>query len=159
MRKFLLVCVLVFSATFAYAVDSPTTQEIQKVVNFYFNGQGGGVVLVEHKLCEGIHKEGDEKYNCKNEIPTGSIAKGEKGILWMNFFGPEGDKYDVLVQFSRGGLVRHTTPLKVAGAFRYRANASLLTKKPGNWTVKIFNDAGDEAKLLATTKYTVTDTE
>ncbi len=51
---------------FAQSVPSP--DEAFAVIDFYNNGKGKGVVMMESKICKDIHREGDLKYECKNEI-------------------------------------------------------------------------------------------
>ena len=48
---------LISSLVFATLVSQPTPEEVKKVVDFYYQGQGKGPVLVESVLCKKIEKE------------------------------------------------------------------------------------------------------
>lgn len=155
MKKSLIILLMLSIPFIAFGQGKPTLPEIQKVLKYYYDGQGQPVVLVDKKLCEGTFKEGDEKYNCMNEYVDNTLSKDEKAIIWMNFFGPEAEKYSILVQFDRNGITRHSTALSITGSIRYRANANIVTSTAGKWKINIYMDGEEKTELLGSVEYKV----
>jgi hypothetical protein len=54
MKIGLLVCLLVCLPAIVLAQDKPTPAETQKVIQYYYQGKGQGVILMAHKLCAQI---------------------------------------------------------------------------------------------------------
>ena len=81
MAKFKTIIITLFVAAlipwFAGAQEIPSPDEAFKVIDFYMNGKGNGMVLMESKVCKDIHREGSLKYECKNEI----IEFGEMQVM------------------------------------------------------------------------------
>ncbi len=92
----------------AMAQDKPSPEEARKVINYYFNGKGQGVIPMEYKLCKEISKTGEAKNECVSEISNKTIAKGEEAYLWMNFLVPAGEKSKILLKYYSKGKVRNT---------------------------------------------------
>ena len=133
----------------AFSQTTPSDDEVRKVVQFYYQGKSG-VYLVDIKLCEGIHKEGDVKNNCKDEITSGEIFSGDEVVVWMHFFAPDGAKETMLVQYNRNGITRRTSSHNVRGAIRYRVWVPFKVAKAGNWDVKVVYDRETETKIMGT---------
>ncbi len=147
---------------FLAAQDIPTSDEVRRVMEFYNDGQGQGIVLIDSKVCQEINKEGPEKFNCKNEIiefVKGSDASappevkhktkvGESLFIWMAYMVPKGDEENIIVQYNRSGITRRSSNLAVKGSIRYRTWSKFTPRKEGNWEVKILHDTGDAPKEL-----------
>ena len=154
MKKFALM--IIISVAFmvplgSSAADKPTSDEARKVVDFYFNGKGLGVVLSESKICNGIEREGDMKNECAGEISGTPAKKGEAVYVWMAYMVPSGDEsQNIIVQFEHNGVTRMVKNLSVKGSLRYRTWRKVVFEKVGNWTVKIVHDKGDSTEELGT---------
>ncbi len=147
---------------YLFAQDIPTADEVRKVLDFYNNGQGQGIVLRDSKICAGIHKEGTNKYECKDEIIEfiqGSDSSappevkhktkvGETILVWMSFMVPQGDEEKVIVQYSMGGTARRSSKANVKGSIRYRTWTRYIPKSVGTWEIKIFHDLGENTREL-----------
>ena len=60
-----IICALAVTALFgpltAMAQEKPTPEEARKVINYYFNGKGQGVIPMAYKLCKEISQKGEMK--------------------------------------------------------------------------------------------------
>ena len=131
---------LIFTPLLAMAEDKPTPQEARKVINYYFNGKGQGVVPMEFKLCKEVALKGEMKNECVNEISDKKIAKGDEVYLWMNFLVPAGEESKILVQYTRNDLVRDTSNVTLGGATRYRTWMKIPTNTAGSWKAKMLQE-------------------
>lgn len=151
----LLTALLSFSV---YAVEMPTTAEAKKVLDFYYEGQGMGVVLIDSKWCTEVEKEGDNKNNCKDEVNPASVQTDQELTLWMAFLVPSDDpEQHIIIQFEHNGIARMVKDVTVSGSIRYRTWRSVKFNKAGDWTVKIVHEKGDDVRILSTQTVTVTD--
>ncbi len=124
----------------AMAQEKPTPEEARKVINYYFNGKGQGVIPMEYKLCKEISKKGDAKNECIAEISNKTVAKGEEVYLWMNFLVPAGEESKILLQYSRKDKVRNTSNISLGGATRFRTWKKIPTATAGNWKVTMVQE-------------------
>ena len=159
MKKIILTtCSMILSLS-AFAAEVPTSAEAKKVLDYYYNGQGQGVVMIENKLCTEINKEGDNKNNCADTLSPSSLTVNQKLNLWMAFLVPNDDPaQNIIIQFEHNGIARMVKDVKVSGSIRYRTWRKVSFNKAGNWTVKIIHDKGDDVQLLDTLNIVVTDT-
>ena len=156
MKKLLFLAVMiVLSIQTAAAQDRPAAEEVRQVVDYYYNGQGRGVILAEHFLCTEVALEGDDKNDCRTKHALPAVAQGAEMLLWMNFLVPSGDEADILVLFARKGHVRSTAKIAVKGAIRYRTWKKVPTAKVGEWQVTVLQEMGEEDLELATFNYRV----
>lgn len=158
MKKVLLIASSLVLSLSAFAADVPTSAEAKKVLDYYYKGQGQGVVLIENKLCENIDKEGDNKNNCADTLSPASLKVKQKLNLWMAFLVPNNDPVqNIIIQFEHNGIARMVKDVKVSGSVRYRTWRKVSFSKAGNWTVKIIHDKGDDVQLLDTLNLVVTE--
>lgn len=156
MKKFAIALMSTFLMASAQAVELPTTQEVKKVLDFYYNGQGMGVVLIDAKLCRDVHREGDEKNECAGDVTSEAITKGDTVNLWMSFMVPMGDeKQKILVQFDQGGVTRSVKNMTVTGSLRYRTWRKVTLDRVGVWNIKIVHDRDEGAAVLGEVSATV----
>ena len=131
---------LICTPVLAMAQDKPTPQEARKVIDYYFNGKGQGVVPMEYKLCKEVAVKGDMKNECISEISGNKVGKGEEVYLWMNFLVPAGEESKILVQYTRNDLVRDTSNVTLGGATRYRTWMKIPTNTAGSWKAKMVQE-------------------
>ena len=122
------------------AQAKPTPEEAKKVVDYYFNGKGKGVILMDYKLCQTVPKKGEGKYECQQAITGWKVRRGQQVFLWMNFLVPAEEKANILLQFERKNIVRKTTDLLLAGSLRHRTWRRIPTNRVGNWKVNIIQE-------------------
>ena len=82
-----LLLFLLLAFTNIYAQTKPTPESTLSVLNFYFNGQGQGVILADMKVCETI-----EENECVENIPANALKKDEQYMIWMMYVVPRGDE-------------------------------------------------------------------
>lgn len=158
MKKIIFLICSVMVSYSAYAVDVPSSAEAKKVLDYYYKGQGQGVVLIESKLCAKIDKEGDNKNNCADSLSPTSLQTKQKLNLWMAFLVPNNDPaQNIIIQFEHNGIARMVKNVQVTGSVRYRTWRKVSFNKTGNWTVKIIHDKGDDVQVLETLNITVSD--
>ena len=139
----------------ATAQERPSADDVRRVVDYYYRGQGQGVVLAQHFLCAEVSTEGTDKNECRLKHDSPVVNLGSEVLLWMNFLVPSGDDGDLLLLFSRQGRVRHTASITVKGAIRFRTWKKIPTDKAGDWTVTILQELGESDLELATLSYQV----
>ena len=115
------------------AAAAPTAKMIKEVVDYYYNGQAGGPILTEAKLCKGV-----KNFECTEIINPNNVTKGETINVWMRFFVPKGASYDdILVEYKHEGIPRRLTPHKIDSSIRYRLVDKNSVDKPGDWTITV----------------------
>lgn len=146
--SFLVVCI----PALIFAQEKPTMNEAKKVMDYYYYGQGKGVVLKDYKFCHKI-KESE----CDQEIADRKMIKGQKVFLWMDFLVPVGDKADMYLEFKRQNKVRKVVEFVISGSIRYRTYQIIPTNKIGDWVVNIIQEMEDKDINLGEFRYTVVD--
>lgn len=141
----------------AAAQDKPTPEEARKVINYYFNGKGQGVVPMEFKLCKEISQKGETKNECISEIADKKIAKGEEAYLWMNFLVPAGEESKILLQYSRKNMVRDTSNVSLGGATRFRTWKKIPTATAGDWKVSLVQELDNSDVDIGQVEFSVID--
>ena len=141
----------------AMAQEKPSPEEARKVINYYFNGKGQGVIPMEYKLCKEISKTGDTKNECVAEISDKTIAKGEEIYLWMNFLVPAGEESKILLQYSRKGKVRNTSNISLGGATRFRTWKKIPTATTGDWKVTMVQELENSDVDIGRLEFSVID--
>ena len=157
MKIGLLVCLLLWLPSIILAQEKPTSVEVKKVVDYYYQGKGQGAILMAHKLCAQIYEEGPLKYECQDEITGGQIQKDRDVFLWMNYLVPTGDKTDIIIHFKRKNKVRSVSNFELPGTLRYRIWKKIPTNKIGDWQVDIIQEMEDTDLNLGDLQYSVTE--
>lgn len=156
MKKLIFAGIFLVLSSAAIAVEQPTSDEVRKVLDFYYNGKGLGVVLIEAKLCRAIEREGDQKNECSGEITAEPIAKGEAVFLWMSYMVPTGDeKQKIIVQLENGGVTRSVKNLDITGSLRYRTWRKVVFNRSGSWIAKIVHDKEEGIQVLGEKSFSV----
>ena len=143
---FLVVCIPVL----IFAQERPTSNEARKVFDYYYHGQGKGAVLKNYKFCHKINES-----ECDQEIADGTMIKGQKVLLWMDFLLPVGNKADMYLEFKRKNKIRKVIDFVISGSIRYRTYHTIPTNKIGDWVVNIIQEMEDKDIKLGEFGYTV----
>jgi hypothetical protein len=125
-------CILaIFSSLNAETV--PMASVVKEVVDYFYNGQEEGPILVESKLCKTI-----KSLNCEEVMDSSVISMGEPIKVWTQFFVPKGAIYDdIFVEYKHEGVPRHLKARKVEGSIRFRIVDTYKPDKIGKWTITI----------------------
>ena len=149
---------LLIAASFtAQAAELPSSDEVKRVLDYYYADGVGAPILVDFKLCGDVYREGDEKYNCKDEISTSELETGRSVYAWMNFMVPRNEKGEVLLQLKHDGVIRDTRKAAVEGAIRYRTWRRIALNRSGEWQLPILYDNHDVVQEIDTVTLTVND--
>ena len=125
-------CSLLVGGPFS-AEASPPPKTLKDAVNYFYNGQNEGPVLVDTKLCKAIHS-----LDCRSGLDPNAIPIGETVNVWMQFFVPKDAVYDdIMVEYAHEGVPRMLTPHKIQGSIRYRLVDKHKLDKPGSWTISV----------------------
>lgn len=154
-RSFVLVCLAALWPAAAVALERPAAENVRQVIEYYYQGQGQGVILAEHFLCTEVATEGETKNDCRLRHDLPVVPQGAEVMLWMNFLVPNGDEGRILILFTRQDRVRHTSQVVVKSAVRYRTWKKIPTDRVGEWTVTILHELGDNDLELASFNYQV----
>jgi hypothetical protein len=115
------------------ALAAPEASVVKEVVDYFYNGQEEGPILVESKLCKTI-----KSLNCEEVMDSNVISMGEPVKVWAQFFVPKGGIYDdIFVEYKHEGVPRHLKARKVEGSIRYRFVDTYKPDKLGKWTITI----------------------
>lgn len=159
MRKFIYAFAVCLAASFgpAIAQDKPASDAARKVIDYYFNGKGQGVVPMEYKFCREVALKGENKNECVSEISDKTLRKGEEAYLWMSFLVPSGDEPNILLQYSRNNMVRDTANFSLRGAVRYRTWKRIPTATAGDWKIRLVQELSNTDLDVGQLQYSVVD--
>ena len=130
------------------AMAAPEAKKIGEVVDYFYNGQKEGPVLIDAKLCKNI-----KGLECQAQLEANTLPMGEPVKVWMQFFVPKGGLYDdIFVEYKHNGNPRNLQAHKVEGSIRYRLVDTYKPDKIGDWTVTIKR----ESKSLKMLNFKVT---
>ena len=156
-----IICALAVTSLFgpltAMAQEKPTPAEARKVISYYFNGKGQGVIPMEYKFCKEISQKGEMKNECVADISDKAIAKGEEAYLWMSFLVPAGEKPRILLQYSRKNKVRNTSTITLGGATRFRTWKKIPTNTTGDWNITVVQEMDNADVDIGHLKFSVVD--
>lgn len=115
------------------AAAAPSAQAIKETVDYFYNGQDEGPVLVDAKLCQTV-----ESLACTAEIDPDAIGTGDTVNVLMQFFVPKDAVYDdIVIEYTHAGVPRQLTSHKIEGSIRYRLLNRYTFNKPGEWSITI----------------------
>ena len=115
------------------AVAAPKASVVKEVVDYFYNGQEEGPILVESKLCKTI-----KSLNCEEVMDSIVISMGDPIKVWAQFFVPKGAVYDdIFIEYKHEGVPRHLKARKVEGSIRFRMVDTYKPDKIGKWTITI----------------------
>lgn len=133
------------------AQPSLTPEDARSFIDFYYNGQGSGIVLADMQLCTEIVEN-----QCDEPVSPIALQMGVTYNVWMMYVVPQGDEIEgLLVHFNHGGLTRITRELSVKGSIRYRTWRAFTPNRPGNWEIMVLYDTGSGVQTLKTLTVTV----
>jgi hypothetical protein len=117
----------------------PSAEAVKSAWDFFYKGQGSGVVLAEAKACTEIGKEGETKFECTKEIGPEGVKAGTIVLVWQAYLVPQNDTVeDITLQLKQGDTVRETKDIKVKGeSMRTRTWTGVRLPKAGEWTITI----------------------
>lgn len=131
---------------------APTADEARKVIDFFFDGQNQGPLLVDFTACLKVdtEKDSETRHSCVEPV-TGPVAKDTIVSAWMRWMVPRGGEYDdVVVQVLHNGVVRQTKDVTLKEAFRTRTYRSVRLSKSGTWELKVMRGSTEIASASVT---------
>lgn len=135
---------IAFAALPAFAQLKPSPAAARSVIDFFFNGQGRGVVLADIKVCTEIASN-----ECVNPVDPARLQVNTPYKIWMMFLVPQGEDIRTLsVQFFREGSMAYSRELNVKGALRYRTWRAFQPAEPGRWEIRVFDNRGIDIETV-----------
>lgn len=150
-----LTVTLISWAGMAVAQEKPSPEETKKVIDYFYNGKGHGVVPMEFKLCNEVSLKGENKNECVSVISSNTLEKGQEAYLWMKFLVPAEEEAKILLQYSRDDMVRDTANVSLGGAIRYRTWKRIPTSTAGKWTVNLVQEMSNADVSVGQLEYSV----
>lgn len=147
MKRIAALGTALLTCSLAYA--KPTPEDVQQVINFYYNGQAQGVVLADVKVCDDIYTQGPQKNECMAQREHDTLIEGESTHVWMMFMVPSGmDPQKIMLQLNHRGMTMAVRQSKITTGIRYRTWEKIKPDRTGKWSVKIFHDKGEDLELI-----------
>jgi len=147
MKRIAALGTALLTCSLAYA--KPTSEEVQHVIDYYYNGQAQGVVLADVKICDDIYTKGDQKNECMAQREHDTLIEGESTHVWMMFMVPNGlESQKVMLQLNHRGMTMAVRQTKISSGIRYRTWEKIKPDRSGKWSVKIFHDKGEDLELI-----------
>jgi hypothetical protein len=132
-------------------ITKPSGDAAASVIDFFYNGQGQGVVLAQADLCGEIPTEGENKYECVGKVSPSALRSGTTYNLRMVFLVPRGDEVDnIQVKYIHDGEAIKTDQVDVSGSLRYRTWTAFTPRDTGEWTIRI-SQGGDLLQEMSLT--------
>jgi hypothetical protein len=142
------------------AHGKPTAEEVKHVIDFYYHGQDEGLILADVKLCEDVYTKGEQKNECMGERTADALQEGEKTNVWMMFMVPNKvPPQKIMLQLNHRGMTMSVKRTQVTSAIRYRTWEKIKFDRPGDWTIAIFHDKGEDLELIRELKLKVAPAE
>lgn len=128
----------------SHAQTKPSTEVAKSFLDFYYEGQGSGVVVADMQVCTDVVNA-----DCIDPVDPSLLLVGMKYKIWMIFVVPEGDEVDSLsLQFTKDSETKFSRDLSVKGSIRYRTWRSFNPTDPGIWTVSVLDNREVELEEL-----------
>ena len=142
---FMLCLLPLFSSQTSHAQSKPSPEAAKSFLDFYYTGQGKGVILADMKVCTDVVNT-----ECTETVDPSLLLVGMKYKIWMVFVAPEGDEVTTLsIQFNKDSETKFSRDLSVKGSIRYRTWRNFNPTSPGIWTVKVQDNREVELEELA----------
>lgn len=136
------------------AAETPSASEARSVVNYYYS-DATAPVLMDFKLCAGVHEEGPDQHNCTEELDADAIEADTDVHIWMNFMVPRDATASILTQLNHDGITRRTFTRDLNGAIRYRTWHTASFGSTGDWEITVLHEGDDEVARLTSQSITV----
>lgn len=121
--------------------DKPSAEEAARVIDFFYHGQGQGVVLASARLCGDVPTSGENQYECVDPVAPDALVPGTTYNLHMMYLVPEGDRVDdIQVAYVLGGESIKTDTVDVQGSLRYRTWTAFTPRTTGSGSIRISRD-------------------
>lgn len=131
----------------AHAAKSPSSHETRQVVEYYFSG-AEQPVLMDFRLCRGIHDDGADRYECREPLSESDLAVGMRVYAWMKFLVPRGATPSVVLRIDNDAGTRDTWTRQLEGAIRFRTWRAVELDRAGRWRMEVYHATGEDPVRL-----------
>lgn len=131
----------------AHANKVPTSHETRQVIEYYY-GDARQPVLMDFRLCRGIHDDGAERYECRGPLSESELAVGMRVYAWMKFLVPQRATPRVMLRVDHEASTRDTWTRQLEGAVRFRTWHPVQLDRPGRWRMEVYHATGDDPVRL-----------
>lgn len=120
------------------APGKPSADEAARVIDFFYHGQGQGVVLASARICGDVPTTGENRFTCVGPVATNALVRGTTYNLHMMYLVPEGDRVDdIQVEYVFDGEAIKTDTVDVEGSLRYRTWTAFTPRESGDGAIRI----------------------
>lgn len=148
----MLVCLgLVVATPAADAAAVPSSREARQVIEYYYS-TAEQPVLMDFRLCRGIHDSGADRYECREPLGENQLAPGMRVYAWMKFLVPRGATPSIMLQVDHDARTRDTWTRRLEGAVRFRTWHEVHLDRRGRWRMEVYHDTdGEPVRLFSRT--------
>lgn len=146
-----LLIVLFTAPVQSFAQPTLSSEAAKSFIDFYFYGQGQGVVLADMKICKEIIEN-----ECIDEVSPLALELGVPYMVWMMYVVPDGvEEETILLEYKKDGVTERSSEATVKGSVRYRTWKSFRPNRAGNWDIVITYDKKGVIETLKSVTATV----
>lgn len=135
----------------AHADRVPSSRDTRQVIEYYYSG-AEQPVLMDFRLCRGIHDDGTDRYECRDPLSESELTAGMRIYAWMKFLVPQGAAPSITLRVDHDAKTRDTWTRQLEGAVRFRTWRAVELDRPGRWRMEVYHAAGgDPVRLFSRT--------
>lgn len=126
----------------AHADNVPSSRNTRQVIEYYYS-DAEQPVLMDFRLCRGIHDDGVDRYECRDPLSESELTPGMRVYAWMKFLVPQGATPSVMLRIDHEARTRDTWTRQLEGAVRFRTWRAVELDRPGRWRMEVYHADGD----------------
>jgi hypothetical protein len=130
-----------------HADKAPSSRETRQVVEYYYS-DAEQPVLMDFRLCRGIHDAGPDRYECREPLSESELTNGMRVYAWMKFLVPQDATPTIMLRVDHDARTRDTWSRRLEGAVRYRTWHAVNLDRPGRWRMEVYHANGDDPLRL-----------
>lgn len=135
----------------AHANRMPSSRDARQVIEYYYS-DAEQPVLMDFRLCRGIHDDGADRYECRDPLTESELTPGMRVYAWMKFLVPQRATPRVMLRVDHEARTRDTWTRQLEGAVRFRTWRAVELDRAGRWRMEVYHDTGgDPVRLFSRT--------
>ncbi len=135
----------------AHADKVPSSRDTRQVIEYYYSN-AERPVLMDFRLCRGVHDDGADRYECRGPLSESELAPGMRVYAWMKFLVPQRATPAVMLRVDHDARTRDTWTRRLEGAVRFRTWHAVQLDRPGRWRLEVYHaTGGDPVRLFSRT--------
>ncbi len=131
----------------AHANKVPSSRDTRQVIEYYYS-DARQPVLMDFRLCRGVHQNGADRYECREPLSESDLAPGMRVYAWMKFLVPQRATPRVMLRIDHDAQTRDTWTRQLEGAVRFRTWYPVQIDRAGRWRMEVYHATGDDRVRL-----------